>query len=199
MKQLFWIVLGYLTGSVSWGLVIGKQFFHTDIREHGSGNLGGTNAGRVLGAPIGFLVILLDGLKSFLMMYLCHLLNNGCELICGISVCIGHCFPLFADFKGGKAVACSYGFLLGLACFLHHEYLLTFIVPVAIFFTVLSLTRIVSLSSMLSVMAAALLILFFVDQDTGVVVVMLAFFVIYRHSSNIKRILAGTESKIGKK
>ncbi len=199
LKQLFWIVLGYLVGSVSWGLIIGKEFFNTDIREYGSGNLGGTNAGRVLGKDVGHLVIFLDGLKSFLMMLVCHVLKNDYEVFCGLAVCIGHCFPIFAQFKGGKAVACSYGFLLGLACFVHHEFILTFFIPLCVYFAVKRFIGYVSLSSMLGVLSGALLILIFVNGKTGLLVLLLALFVIYRHRSNIQRIIQGTEPKANKK
>ena len=199
LEQLFWIILGYLVGSVSWGLIIGKKFFNIDIREHGSGNLGGTNAGRVLGRNVGHLVIHLDGLKTFLMMLLCHLLKNDCEIICGLAVCIGHCFPLFAQFRGGKAVACSYGFLLGLACFIHHEFLFTLIIPMCVYFAVKYLIGYVSLASMLSVLSGGLLITIFVSRKTGLMVLLLALFVIYRHRANIQRLIQGTEPKVNKK
>ena len=101
---ILWCIIGYLIGSVPWGLVIGKVFYHKDIREYGSGNLGGTNAARVLGTPVGILVILLDALKAFLVMSLNHYIAPGIEQYCGLAVCIGHCFPIFANFKGGKAV-----------------------------------------------------------------------------------------------
>ena len=81
--------------------------------------------------------------------------------------------------------------------FVNHEYVFTFILPVAIFFLVLSLTRMVSLSSMIGVLSASIMIFFFVDKTSGFIVFMLALFVIYRHRSNINRILKGTESKIG--
>jgi len=91
---ILWCIIGYLIGSVPWGLVIGKVFYHKDIREYGSGNLGGTNAARVLGTPVGILVILLDALKAFLVMSLNHYIAPGIEQYCGLAVCIGHCFPI---------------------------------------------------------------------------------------------------------
>ena len=197
VKLLLSLLIGYLIGSIPWGLVIGKVFYNTDIREYGSGNLGGTNAGRVLGTPIGFLVIFLDGSKALLVMIITHLISPGLEQYAGLAVCIGHCFPIFAGFKGGKAVACSYGFLLGLALFVTHEYLLTFILPLVTFFFVLALSKMVSLSSMVGVSTAAILIFFFVDKTIGLMVFALAIFVIYRHKANIERIKNGTESKIG--
>ncbi len=199
MKTVLWILFAYLIGSIPWGLIIGRFFYHTDIREYGSGNLGGTNAGRVLGFPVGILVIFLDGTKSLLMMYLSHRFASGLETYVGLSVCIGHCFPIFAGFRGGKAVSCSYGYILGLAVFVTHEYFYTFFLAWLVFFIVLALSRMVSLSSMCGVLSGALSIFFFVDRKIGLMVLSLALFVVYRHSANIQRILNGNESKIGKK
>ena len=198
-KNITLLILAYLIGSIPWGLVIGKLFFHTDIRDYGSGNLGGTNAGRVLGTHIGFLVILLDGLKAFLFMLLINRILPGYEQYIGLAVCIGHCFPIFAGFRGGKAVACAYGYLLGLAVFVNHEYMFTFVLPIIIFFVVLFSTKIVSLSSMVGVTCAAIMIFLFVSRSSGLLVFLLALFVIYRHKANIGRIINGTESKIGSK
>ena len=190
------ILIGYLFGSVPWGLVIGKVFYHKDIREYGSGNPGGTNAARVLGLPAGIAVIALDALKALIAMAITHLFHPGIEQYVGLAVCIGHCFPVFAGFRGGKAVASSYGYLLGLALFVTHEYLYTFLIPVLVFFAVLLIFRMVSLASMCGVTSAALSLLIHGDTSTGLLVLALAAFVIYRHSTNIKRIIEHKESKI---
>lgn len=199
MRIIMWLLIGYLIGSIPWGLVIGKVFFNKDIREYGSGNLGGTNAGRVLGTPVGIIVILLDGLKALLVMILCHQIDPGLEQYAGLAVCIGHCFPVFAGFKGGKAVACSYGYMLGLALFVTHEFFYTFTIPLLVFFISLALSKMVSLSSMLGVSSSAISVFLFVDRVIGLMLMALALFVIYRHRSNIERIRNGTESKIGQK
>ena len=192
-KILICFILAYLIGSLPWGLIIGKLFFNTDIREFGSGNLGGTNAGRVLGLRYGILVILLDGLKAFIMMFICNKLAPGYEPYVGLMVCMGHCYPVFANFKGGKAVATSYGYLLGLAVFVMHDYML-FIIPLVVFFTLLFISKMVSLSSMCSLIAVTIYT-FFIDRKIAVLILLLALFVIYRHRSNVKRIINGTESK----
>lgn len=197
ISVVMWVLIAYLIGSIPWGLVIGKVFYHKDIREYGSGNLGGTNAGRVLGTPVGMLVIVLDALKAFIVMTLIHFISPGIEQYCGLAVCIGHCFPVFAQFKGGKAVACAYGYLLGLAVYVTHEYFLTFFLPIIVFFIVLAISRMVSLSSMCGVSSAAVIIFLFIDKQIGLLVGALALFVIYRHRANIERIKNGTESKIG--
>lgn len=196
IKVIVYALVAYLIGSIPWGLVIGKVFFNKDIRQYGSGNLGGTNAARVLGLPVGITVIVLDASKALLMMFIVNRINPGIEQYVGLAVCIGHCFPIFAGFKGGKAVACAYGYLLGLALFVNHEYLYTFLYPVISFFVILLVSRMVSLSSMISVTIAALLITIFVDRNVGILVGLLAIFIIYRHSANIKRIINGEESKI---
>ena len=199
MKILISLIIGYLIGSIPWGVVIGKVFYHKDIRQFGSGNSGGTNAGRVLGRPVGIIVILLDALKALIVMIIVNQISPGYEQYAGLSACIGHCFPIFAGFKGGKAVASSYGYLLGLAIFVTHEYLWTFIIPALSFFVTLYLSKMVSLSSMIGVSTAAIGVSLFVDIKVGILLICLAGFVIYRHSANIKRIKNGTESKIGSK
>ena len=193
---ILYIFMAYLIGSVPWGLIIGKVFFDTDIRDYGSGNLGGTNAGRVLGFPIGLAVIFLDGSKALLAMYIVNKIMPGIEQYVGLAACLGHCFPVFAGFRGGKAVSCTYGYLLGLGLFVTHNIVLTFLVPVLSFFMILYLSRMVSLSSMLSVLIGALVITIFVDRNTGLLVLFLAMFIIYRHRANIKRIIEGKESKV---
>lgn len=196
LKDVIWVVLAYIIGSIPWGLIIGKVFFNKDIREYGSGNLGGTNAGRVLGAPVGILVIVLDSMKAFLMMLVCNKLKPGIEQYIGLSVCLGHCFPLFANFKGGKAVACSYGYLLGLALFVTGELFYTFFAPLSVFLITLIISKMVSLSSMLGVSSASMFILMNVDPKLSLLIFLLSLFVIYRHKANIKRIQEGTEAKI---
>lgn len=195
LKTIFWLLLAYVIGSIPWGLIIGKVFFHKDIRQYGSGNLGGTNAGRVLGTPIGILVILLDSMKAFLMMLLCNKLNPGIEQYIGLMVCVGHCFPIFANFKGGKAVACSYGYLLGLALFVTNEFVFTFLIPLIVFLITLVISKMVSLSSMVG-LSSAVFTLLKVSYKLSILQLILALFVIYRHSANIKRIINKTESKI---
>lgn len=196
LKDVIWVVLAYIIGSIPWGLIIGKVFFNKDIREYGSGNLGGTNAGRVLGAPVGILVIVLDSMKAFLMMLVCNKLKPGIEQYIGLSVCLGHCFPLFANFKGGKAVACSYGYLLGLALFVTGELFYTFFAPLSVFLITLIISKMVSLSSMLGVSSASMFVLMNVDPKLSLLIFLLSLFVIYRHKANIKRIQEGTEAKI---
>lgn len=194
--SIIWIIIGYLFGSIPWGLVIGKVFYNKDLRQYGSGNPGGTNAARVLGLHVGIIVILLDALKALLVMLLCNKINPGIEQYVGLAVCFGHCFPIFSNFKGGKAVASSYGYLLGIALLVTHEYIYTFLIALISFFVILLLFRMVSLASMISLLIGAISIFIKVDKTIGILVFLLSLFVIYRHSANIKRILDGSESKI---
>ena len=144
MKTLIWLVIGYLVGSIPWALIIGKVFYGVDIRTKGSGNLGGTNAGRVLGKKVGIIVILLDALKAFIVMFICNKIDPANARYAGLAVCIGHCFPIFANFKGGKAVACSMGYVLGIALFITHDIIFTFVYPLLVFLIILCLFKYVS-------------------------------------------------------
>lgn len=191
------IILSYLFGSVPWSLVIGKVFFHKDIRTEGSGNLGGTNAGRVLGKKVGITVIILDALKAFFSMLLASFIAKDAMIYAGLACCIGHCFPIFAQFKGGKAVATSFGFFLGIATFINHHYFYQFFLPLLIFLVSLYLCRMVSLSSMIG-LGSGILISFLIGNPLSITlsIFVLWLFVVYRHRANIERIKNGTESKI---
>ena len=118
MLIVFVLLLAYLVGSIPSGLWIGKLFYGIDIREHGSGNLGGTNTFRTLGKKAGLIVTIMDVLKGTLATLLPVLFGIDAELhplITGTVAVVGHMFPVFAGFRGGKAVATSGGILLGYA------------------------------------------------------------------------------------
>jgi acyl phosphate:glycerol-3-phosphate acyltransferase len=185
------IILAYLLGSIPSGLIIGKVFYGKDIREHGSGNLGGTNTFRTLGVKAGLVVSIADVLKGTLAASLPLLLNADelHMLLVGVFAVIGHMYPVFAGFRGGKAVATSGGVLLA---YIPELFLLMLI----IFFISLYITKYVSLSSILTGIAAFIYSLFTQDIPLIVVVAVLASFVIYRHRANIERIRKKTEPKI---
>lgn len=187
------IVLAYLIGSIPSGLWIGKLFFQKDIREHGSGNLGATNAFRVLGLLPGSIVTAIDILKGTLATLLSlvfHLhVDHHLYLLTGIFAIIGHSFPIFAGFKGGKAVATSAGIILGYAPLL-------FIAVIIVFLITLKISKYVSLSSMITAVIALLLSVFAKDWVLSLLIACIAIFVIYRHRTNIARIKNGTEPKI---
>ena len=184
------IVLAYLLGSIPSGLIVGKAFYGVDIREHGSGNLGGTNTFRTLGKKAGLIVTIADILKGTLAVSLPLLFGSDMnQLMAGIFAVIGHMYPVFARFKGGKAVATSGGVLLGYA---YPMFLFMFVV----FFICLYITKYVSLSSMLAGIAAVIYSFIVWDPSLIIVVSMMAAFVIYRHRANIKRIMNKTEPKV---
>ena len=197
MKTILVIILSYLFGSIPWGLVIGKVFFHKDIRKEGSGNIGGTNAGRILGKPAGIAVILLDALKGYFAMVLAYYLAKDASVFAGLASVIGHCFPVFVHFHGGKAVATTFGFFLGIATLVNGHIFWQFIFPVLCFLVILYLTKMVSLSSITAVFIEAVVSIFInTNKLVPVAVFILWILLTYRHKSNIERIKNGTESKI---
>jgi acyl phosphate:glycerol-3-phosphate acyltransferase len=192
MVEIFFIlVLAYLLGSIPSGLIIGKLFYKTDIREHGSGNLGGTNTFRTLGVKAGIAVTLADILKGTLAASLPALLliSDMNPLVAGVFAVIGHTYPIFAGFRGGKAVATSGGVLLFCAPYM-------FLTILVVFFISLYITKYVSLSSMLAGIVAVIYAVVDGDIPLLIAVSLLAAFVIYRHRANIKRIINKTEPKI---
>ncbi|MGE6632228.1 glycerol-3-phosphate 1-O-acyltransferase PlsY [Bacillus sp. NPDC077027] len=183
-------ILAYLLGSIPSGLIVGKAAKGIDIREHGSGNLGATNAFRTLGVKAGSIVITADILKGTLASALPILMNIDIHpLLVGVVAVIGHIFPVFAKFKGGKAVATSGGVLLFYAPFL-------FITMIAAFFLFLYITKYVSLSSILTGIYTLIYSFFTKELLLIVVVAVLSSFVIYRHIANLKRIINKTEPKV---
>jgi acyl phosphate:glycerol-3-phosphate acyltransferase len=184
------LVLAYLLGSIPSGLLIGKTFYGKDIREHGSGNLGGTNTFRTLGVKAGMIVTIMDILKGTVATLLPLLFESDVHmLLAGVFAVIGHMYPVFANFKGGKAVATSAGVLLG------YNYIL-FLILLAVFFICLYATKYVSLSSMIAAVLAFSYSIFTGDIPLIIVVGILTIFVVYRHRANIVRIKNKTEPKI---
>ncbi|GGE62535.1 glycerol-3-phosphate acyltransferase PlsY [Priestia taiwanensis] len=189
------IILGYLLGSIPSGLIVGKLGYGTDIRDHGSGNLGGTNTFRTLGKKAGFIVTIADILKGTIATLLPWLLQVDVNpLFIGTCAVIGHMYPLFAGFRGGKAVATSAGVILGYTPII-------FIILFFVFMGCLLTTKYVSLSSMLTSVAAIIAsVIKHLTQgsDIPLIIIMslLAAFVFYRHRANIGRILKKTEPKV---
>jgi acyl phosphate:glycerol-3-phosphate acyltransferase len=184
------VILAYLIGSIPSGLIIGKKFYGVDIRNHGSGNLGGTNTFRVLGAKAGLTVTIADILKGTLAAAPPFLFQSDLNLfIAGLFAVIGHTYPIFANFRGGKAVATSAGVLL---CYEP----LMFVIVIAGFFVCLFITKYVSLSSMIGGVIAFIYSLIVQDTALTIIVTILTAFVVYRHRANIKRIMNKTEPKV---
>ena len=185
------IILSYFFGAIPSGVWIGKIFKNIDVRDYGSKNSGATNSYRVLGAKLGIAVLIIDVLKCFIPLYIANKFNLKYNdlVILGLVAILAHTFSCFISFKGGKGVATSLGVFLFLAP------VITLILLV-IFILVVYFTKYISLGS---ITAAFLLPIFtfFTHRDTYLFTlsVVIAIFVIYRHKTNISRLLSGTENK----
>ncbi|ASG31633.1 acyl-phosphate glycerol 3-phosphate acyltransferase [Fusobacterium animalis] len=185
------IILSYFFGAIPSGVWIGKIFKNIDVRDYGSKNSGATNSYRVLGAKLGIAVLIIDVLKGFIPLYIANKFNLKYNdlVILGLVAILAHTFSCFISFKGGKGVATSLGVFLFLAP------VITLILLV-IFILVVYFTKYISLGS---ITAAFLLPIFtfFTHRDTYLFTlsVVIAIFVIYRHKTNISRLLSGTENK----
>lgn len=201
MNELLLICLAYLIGSIPTAVWVSKSIFGIDIRDYGSGNSGATNTFRVLGSKWGSFVMLVDVIKGvvatslyiLMPLYLSNeLLRTNFMIGLGLAAVIGHIFPIWASFRGGKGVAT----LLGMAIAIQP---VVAVCCLAVFFVVLFLTRFVSLSSILAGISFMVFILFIFNEKEPlyrIFAVLVALMVILTHQKNIGRILRGTESKI---
>ncbi|XMB87313.1 glycerol-3-phosphate 1-O-acyltransferase PlsY [Mycoplasmatota bacterium WC44] len=192
LNEIIWLIVAYFIGSIPFSLIIGKIFSSTDIRNHGSGNLGATNAIRVLGKKQGITAAVLDVFKSFILVYLADkgiIDVSFSPLYLGVAAAFGHCYPIFANFRGGKAVATSAGAILAISPLL-------FGIGVVIFFTILKVTKYVSLSSTL-VAIVVILSAYLLGESTDTIIAssILVLFIMYRHIPNYKRLIKGNENK----
>ncbi len=200
MQEFLLIVLAYLIGSIPTAVWVSKWVFGFDIREYGSGNAGATNTFRVLGKKWGIFVMLVDMLKgviaSFLYLLLPYYIQNEFMRVnlmvgLGLAAVLGHIFPIWAKFKGGKGVASLFGMVLAIQP-------LVALCVVAIFVLVLFLTRYVSLSSILASIAFPVLILVIFNEPEplySIFAIAVALMVILTHQKNINRLIKGNESK----
>ncbi|HCV7809825.1 TPA: glycerol-3-phosphate 1-O-acyltransferase PlsY [Staphylococcus aureus] len=199
MMIIVMLLLSYLIGAFPSGFVIGKLFFKKDIRQFGSGNTGATNSFRVLGRPAGFLVTFLDIFKGFITVFfplwlpvhadgpISTFFTNG--LIVGLFAILGHVYPVYLKFKGGKAVATSAGVVLGVNPIL-------LLILAIIFFIVLKIFKYVSLASIVAAICCVIGSLIIQDYILLVVSFLVSIILIIRHRSNIARIFRGEEPKI---
>lgn len=195
------IIVAYLLGSIPSAVWIGKRFHGIDVREHGSGNSGATNTIRVLGWKTGIPVLLIDLAKGWMAAMLpvfLHLaqpdssLMINLQILGGVTAIIGHIFPLFAGFRGGKGVATIFGVLLAL------QFPLTLSCFV-VFLIVLLITGIVSVSSITAGIAFPVLLFTIFDSPSVVFKifsVLVAIALIFTHRKNIRRIMKGEEKKL---
>jgi acyl phosphate:glycerol-3-phosphate acyltransferase len=201
MKEVIFIVFAYLIGSIPTAVWISRYFFGIDIREYGSGNSGATNTFRVLGSKWGCIVMSVDVLKGFIATSLYIVLpfymhnewdRTNLMVGLGLAAVVGHIFPLWADFRGGKGVATLFGMILAIQP-------LVAVYCVGVFLLCLYLTRFVSLSSILASIAFMVLILFIFNEKEPLYrafAIAVALLVILTHQKNISRLLRGSESKI---
>lgn len=201
MKEALLIFLAYCIGSIPTAVWVSRRFFEIDIREYGSGNAGATNTFRVLGPRWGTLVMVIDVLKGLAAVKLSLLLPwyfdneialTNLQIGLGIAAVLGHIFPIWADFKGGKGVATLFGLVIGISPW-------TALCCSGIFLLVLYLTRFVSLSSILASIAfpVFILVIFNVENHAyRVFAIVVALLVILTHQKNISRLLRGNEGKV---
>jgi glycerol-3-phosphate acyltransferase PlsY len=201
MNESILVILAYLIGSIPTSVWISKSVFNMDIRDFGSGNAGATNTFRVLGSKWGSIVMLVDVTKGIIAtslyivipFYLTNeLARTNFMIVLGLVAVIGHIFPIWAGFRGGKGVAT----LLGMALAIQP---IVALICLLIFALTLVTTRFVSLSSMLAGVAFMVLILFiFKEKETmyRLFAIIVALMVIITHQKNITRLLKGTENKV---
>jgi glycerol-3-phosphate acyltransferase PlsY len=203
MLNIFLVLIAYLLGSIPSAVLVSKHFFGIDIREHGSGNAGATNTFRVLGKNAGVLVMIADILKGFLAVKLSLLSNYSwlptptepfvnLQIVLGLAAVIGHIFPVFAAFRGGKGIATLFGMILGIQP-------LVAVSLVGVFILMLMVTRYVSLSSISASIAFPLLILIIFKEPElsyQIFAIATAILVVLTHHKNIGRLINGNESKV---
>ncbi|TAH08526.1 MAG: glycerol-3-phosphate 1-O-acyltransferase [Sphingobacteriia bacterium] len=201
MNEALLILLAYCIGSIPTAVWVSKNFFKIDIRDYGSGNAGATNTFRVLGPKWGSFVMLVDVIKGVVATSLYILLpyyltdewdRTNFMIGLGLAAVLGHIFPIWAGFRGGKGVAT----LLGMAVAIQP---LVAVCCIGVFLSVLYLTRFVSLSSILAGISFMVFILFiFNEKETlyRIFAVLVALMIVLTHQKNISRIIKGTESKI---
>jgi glycerol-3-phosphate acyltransferase PlsY len=194
MKVVLLMIFAYVIGSIPTGVIIGERYFNIDIREYGSKNIGGTNAGRVLGKKAGFIVSAIDILKVFIPAQIAAIyLNADSAAIVGLAGLLGHCYPLFSKFKGGKGVSSYFGIVFALNFYLG-------IATLVIWKLLKHLLNYVSLASIFACFAATFIYLYLYGLSISFYILFAgAFFIVYLHRANIKRLINGTENKVNTK
>jgi glycerol-3-phosphate acyltransferase PlsY len=195
-KTIFIAAISYLIGNFSSAYVLGRRLKKTDVRKYGSGNAGATNALRVFGVKIGLIVFMLDILKGIIASAIGNkILGFDGIIIAGIFVVLGHDWPIFLKFKGGKGIATSLGVML------YVQFPIALICTL-IGFLVIGITKYVSLGSMIATLLVPIFIVLF-DRPFNfklfIFTVILASIAVFKHRSNISRLMNGKESKLGQR
>lgn len=194
------LVLAYLIGSIPTAVWVSKRVFGTDIREHGSGNAGATNTFRVLGSKAGTVVMIIDMLKGFAAVKLALFSpydiyseqSINLQVFLGLFAVVGHIFPIWAEFRGGKGIATLFGMILSIQP-------MVAVAMVGVFLFMLYLTRYVSLSSITASIAFPVMIFFIFREPElsyKIFAIATAFLVVLTHHKNISRLIHGNESKV---
>ncbi len=196
MDEVVLAVVAYLFGAVPFGLLIAKSQ-GVDIRSEGSGNIGATNVFRVMGKKWGIFTFALDALKGFIPAYFFPIIGNVAPVygvLFGFAAIVGHTFPVYLNFKGGKGVATSAGMLLGVAPMAVGVGFVSWILCMVV-------SRYVSLSSIVAAIVVAATVWMQGDKSlvVNIALTLLAALVVWLHRANIKRLLNGTENRFGKK
>ena len=190
MQEIFFIsIYSYLLGSIPFGLILSKIFLKKDIRQSGSGNIGATNVLRSGGKVLGFLTLIMDGLKSYLAVMITIRFFSDYFFLSAILVFLGHLFPIWLKFKGGKGVATYLGILFGLNFFYAVVFILSWL-------TIIFITKFVSLGSLVSSLIVLLINVYFEGLNDSIILFLFLVLIIYSHRANIGRLKSGTESKI---
>ncbi|MDQ2720030.1 MAG: glycerol-3-phosphate 1-O-acyltransferase PlsY [Bacteroidota bacterium] len=201
MKEIILIITAYFIGSIPTALIVSKSFFEIDIRDYGSGNMGATNTFRVLGPKFGTIVMVGDMLKGILAVALYNLLpyyltneldRTNLMIGLGLAAVIGHIYPIWAGFRGGKGVATLFGMILAIQPVVALN-------CVGVFLLVLYLTRYVSLSSIIAGVALPICVLWIYNEKEvfyRVFAVAVAALVVLTHQKNISRLLKGNEGRV---
>lgn len=193
MLNAVFILIAYLCGSINFAIVLSKLAGLPDPRSQGSGNPGATNVLRYGGKKLALLVILGDALKGFVPVFvakLCHVHDIALSWV-ALAAVLGHMFPLFFRFQGGKGVATTLGAILGLSWLIGLAIIVTWLLVAMLF-------RFSSLASLIAVIALPIYIVMWSDSAYIIPMLLLALIVIIRHRANIRRLLTGQEPRIGK-
>ena len=184
------LAAGYLAGSIPFGVLISRLFHLGDLRKIGSGNIGATNVLRTGNKRAAALTLLLDAAKGWLPVFLFLGWGDLAAQAAGLGAFLGHCFPVWLMFRGGKGVATWFGIMLGI-----HP--LTFALVCATWLAVAALTRVSSLGALVATASAPLWLILFQRWEAVLFAIVLAVLIWVRHHENIRRILRGEESRIG--
>ena len=190
MEEIYPRALAYLLGSIPFGLILTRLFGAGDLREIGSGNIGATNVLRTGRKGLAAATLLLDGAKGFVAVWLARHFWPGSEALAALAVVLGHCFPVWLHFRGGKGVATTLGVALALASPIGLAY-------AVVWLAVMAITRISSAGGIAAVIAAPLAALVLGDREYAVVLAAIAVLVIWLHRANIARMRVGTEPRVG--